>query len=304
MANGTTDLEFRSLITEVKKTNEILTKQSKDSAKPEGITGLLADSLKQNAAEIINDQKIQTRDEKHRKSMQIRGEKHETKLGKSHSIDLAKVAKSITDEKTGARATERLRDSMRLIKNQTAWLKDISGKLGQMIPKPFRAAGKTIMGLIKGTIYAAMLVALLAFLESDYWKETKAFIVGPLSTGLTWLYDNVLVPIGNTFKKLMDMYKEPTWQKGWDLLTDTDTLVTIGALLLLLAPRTMFRLLIKAIPLLVTAFAALGTYLYKLIFDVQKATPPAGPRKGAPGVKDSKFQKKMVIQLKSRKQKP
>ena len=44
MANGTTDLEFRSLITEVKKTNEILTKQSKDSAKPEGITGLLADS--------------------------------------------------------------------------------------------------------------------------------------------------------------------------------------------------------------------------------------------------------------------
>ena len=52
----------------------------------------------------------------------------------------------------------------------------ITGMFGKMKEK-IKGAGKGIMAMLKGTLVAGLLLAVVAFLESPYWEETKKIIV-------------------------------------------------------------------------------------------------------------------------------
>ena len=52
----------------------------------------------------------------------------------------------------------------------------VTGMFGKMMA-PVKGAGKGIMKMLKGTLVAGLLLAVLAFLESPYWEQTKKIIV-------------------------------------------------------------------------------------------------------------------------------
>jgi len=84
------------------------------------------------------------------------------------------------------------------------------GKMGEKI----KGAGKGIMAMLKGTLVAGLLLAVVAFLESPYWTQTKAFIVDTIVPAITkfWGYIKELGPI---FKK----YFVDTWNNIKELFS-------------------------------------------------------------------------------------
>ena len=182
------------------------------------------------------------------------------------------------NDPTGARQTETRNEQNASRKKELNYLKSMAAGitgLGKYFKGLTAKVPFSFGGFLKKTLMAVFLVALLAFLNSKYWQQTKDFITGPLFTGLKWVAENILEPIGRTFEKLIDLFEEPTKKKVWDLLKSPDTWITVGSLLLLLAPRTMFGLLLKGVPLLVAAFAALGKHLMRMITPLDKALPVA-----------------------------
>jgi len=71
-----------------------------------------------------------------------------------------------------------------------------------------KGAGKSLMTMLKGAAIAGLLVAVLAFLESKYWTDTKDFIVNKVVPMLVDFYENILKPIGVIFAD----YFVATWK--------------------------------------------------------------------------------------------
>jgi hypothetical protein len=63
----------------------------------------------------------------------------------------------------------------------------VTGMFGHMM-KPIKSVGKGIMAMLKGTLVAGLLLAVLAFLESPYWIQTKDFIVNKVVPVLETLW--------------------------------------------------------------------------------------------------------------------
>jgi hypothetical protein len=63
----------------------------------------------------------------------------------------------------------------------------VTGMFGKMMA-PVKGAGKGIMAILKGTLVAGLLLAVLAFLESPYWTQTKDFIVNKVVPVLQTLW--------------------------------------------------------------------------------------------------------------------
>ena len=115
---------------------------------------------------------------------------------------LGQLVSSSSNEPSGAAAKEEQQESAAADKNQTNLLKKIaggvSGMFGNMM-KPVKGAGKGIMAMLKGTLVAGLLLAVMAFLESKYWTDTKDFIVNKVVPMLVDFYENILKPIGVIF---------------------------------------------------------------------------------------------------------
>ena len=122
---------------------------------------------------------------------------------------LGQLVSSSSNEPSGAAAKEEQQESAAAAKNQTNLLKKIAGGVTGMFGKmgeKVKGAGKGIMAMLKGTLVAGLLLAVLAFLESKYWTDTKDFIVNTIVPAITkfWGYISALGPI---FKK----YFVDTW---------------------------------------------------------------------------------------------
>ena len=79
------------------------------------------------------------------------------------------------------------------------------GKLGQLaksapgkVGKALAAGGKGLMDMIKKGAMLALLPAILLFLNSPLWTQTKEFIVDKLLPAIEMLYNDYLKPIGET----------------------------------------------------------------------------------------------------------
>ena len=101
------------------------------------------------------------------------------------------------------------------------------GKMGEKV----KGAGKVIMAILKGTLVAGLLLAVVAFLESPYWTKTKAFIVDTIVPAIEkfWGYLKMLSPIfekyfvdtWNNIKELFsglgksfDLFAKGEWWEG------------------------------------------------------------------------------------------
>jgi hypothetical protein len=125
-----------------------------------------------------------------------------------------------------------------------------------------KAAGKGIMAILKGTLIAGFLVALIAFFNSKYWEQTKEWIV---NKGLPML-KNLWGTLSEGFGKIADFFKDPTLDNFLNMLNPKSALVlAIGGIVASLAVAKFLGPFIKGIGLLKSAMGGIGGAAAKLI---------------------------------------
>ena len=59
---------------------------------------------------------------------------------------------------------------------------------------------KSLMAILKGTLFGGALLALLSFIQSPEFGEILKTLTGPIARGLAYLWQEVILPIGSFFK--------------------------------------------------------------------------------------------------------
>ncbi len=89
-----------------------------------------------------------------------------------------------------------------------ASLKALPGNLAQGAKDAGGKGLKGLMSILKGAAFGGAMLAVLGFLNSEYWKKTLKLIDEDIIPALQYLFDIVLVPIGNFIKD--------TFLKQWE----------------------------------------------------------------------------------------
>ncbi len=88
------------------------------------------------------------------------------------------LRESSAETKASKKQIEQERKS--LAEKQTGFMAKISNGITLMKDKmlaPIKTAGKGLMALLKGTLFAGFMVGIVAFLNSEYWEKTKKWIL-------------------------------------------------------------------------------------------------------------------------------
>jgi hypothetical protein len=143
------------------------------------------------------------------------------------------AAKEVTTEKN-------IQDTKRtnLLKKIASGITGMWGNLKDVAKAKLKGAGKGLMALLKGIALAGFLVAVLAFLESKYWTDTKKFIV-----------DTIVPKLEGLFIFLKDNWKEIAIGIG-----------LLAAAFLVFKGIMVAGKIITVITGISTGFAAVGTF--------------------------------------------
>ena len=83
--------------------------------------------------------------------------------------------------------------------------KSSSGMFGNMKQR-IKGAGKGIMNMLKGTLVAGVLLAVVAFLESPYWEKLKGFIVDTVVPALKKIWEWLKLLFSDPVQALKDLW--------------------------------------------------------------------------------------------------
>jgi hypothetical protein len=146
----------------------------------------------------------------------------------------------------------------------------ISG-IGANMKEKALSAGKGLFSIIKGTLFAGLLLAFAAFLKSPAFGEMIDFIKKEIVPTLIKVYKFLKENIFKFFKDLLTFVKDPSWEnfKKFDLMSVITTLGTITALL---APRLLFKGLLGSVKLFGKAIAFAATSLSNTSKDIDTKT--------------------------------
>ena len=73
---------------------------------------------------------------------------------------------------------------------------NIYGDMKDAAKAKIKGGAKGLMTMLKGAAIAGVLVAVMAFLNSEYWTKTKEFIVDKIVPALQTLWNDYIMPIG------------------------------------------------------------------------------------------------------------
>ena len=165
------------------------------------------------------------------------------------------------NKKGGAAAKEEEDKKKSADKKGNNLLKAIGGGItgiGEAIKDKAKGAKKGIKAMLKGTLIAGALVAVLAFLNSKYWTDTKKFIVDEIVPRLVRFYKNTIKPFA---KAIMGFIKNPTWDNFKNIFSvkGAGSLVAgLAGIVLLLKPKLLFTALKLGIGAFKLAFNLIG----------------------------------------------
>ena len=138
----------------------------------------------------------------------------------------------------------------------------VTGMFGSMkdfAGKKFGGGGKKLLGILKAALVTGALVAIVAFLNSEYWTKTKKWIKEVGAPMLKDLWEKIIKPLGiwlkdkfiPFFEDLGSFIKDPSWDKFKTLITENKE--AVGLLAAALAVKTL------GIVTITTGIAAAGT---------------------------------------------
>ena len=152
------------------------------------------------------------------------------------------------------------------------------------------------MSMLKKFAIGGLMTALLLFMNSKYWEDTKKFISEKIMPALEDFYENTLKPFALGIGKF---FKDPTWENFkniFDVKNPLGLVVGLAGIATLLAPGLMFKGLMLGVKTFTKAAALAGTGLMKLGSDVR--TDKDGKTRDK---KTGKFAKKDTGKLKGMK---
>ena len=146
---------------------------------------------------------------------------------------------------------EAQKDQLNEQKKDRSILKKIAGGIGGLVDfakDKAKAAGKSFMDILKGTLFAGLFFAIAKFFQSPMFGELVDVITNVLLPKLIvvgkFLKENVVKFFGDLFRFVQD----PTWEnfKKFDIMS---VVTTLGAITLLLAPKLLLGGLFGAVKL-------------------------------------------------------
>ena len=177
---------------------------------------------------------------------------------------------------TGAAAKEEIeKEQQKINQKQNTLLfrisEGIGGILGNMKDKA-KAAGKTFMDILKGTLLAGLFFAAAKFFNSPLYAEMIDFITNTLVPSIQRFYTGTLKPF---FLGIATFIKDPTFEnfkKIFDVDNPLGLVAALAGVTALLAPGLVFKGLKAGVGLFTKAITAAGSFLGKKGTDVLTVT--------------------------------
>ena len=140
-----------------------------------------------------------------------------------------------------------------------------------------KGLGGGLIKFLKATALAGLMVAALAFLQSQTWKDMKTYIVDTLVPELVHFWKTTLKPF---VMGIIGFIKDPTWEnfkKMFDVENPTGLVLRLAGITALLAPGLLF----SGLGLGVAAFTGAWKLAGKFLGD--KGDDLKGTKGGPPG---------------------
>jgi len=177
---------------------------------------------------------------------------------------------------TGAAAKEEIeKEQQKINQKQNTLLfrisQGIGGILGNMKDKA-KAAGKTFMDILKGTLLAGLFFAAAKFFNSPLYAEMIDFITNTLVPAIQRFYTGTLKPF---FLGIKTFIEDPTFEnfkKIFDVDNPLGLVAALAGVTTLLAPGLVFKGLKAGVGLFTKAITAAGSFLGKKGTDVLTGT--------------------------------
>ena len=177
---------------------------------------------------------------------------------------------------TGAAAKEEIeKEQQKINQKQNTLLfrisEGIGGILGNMKDKA-KAAGKTFMDILKGTLLAGLFFAAAKFFNSPLYAEMIDFITNTLVPSIQRFYTGTLKPF---FLGIATFIKDPTFEnfkKIFDVDNPLGLVAALAGVTALLAPGLVFKGLKAGVGLFTKAITAAGSFLGQKGTDVLTGT--------------------------------
>ena len=177
---------------------------------------------------------------------------------------------------TGAAAKEEIeKEQQKINQKQNTLLfrisQGIGGILGNMKDKA-KAAGKTFMDILKGTLLAGLFFAAAKFFNSPLYAQMIDFITNTLVPAIQNFYTGTLKPF---FLGIATFIKDPTFEnfkKIFDVDNPLGLVAALAGVTTLLAPGLVFKGLKAGVGLFTKAVKAAGLFLGKKGTDVLTGT--------------------------------
>ena len=202
-----------------------------------------------------------------------------------------KVSQELLDSQSSNKAAEAETDkdsNFKAEKQQTIFEKiseGISG-IGKSMKESFTkfTGGSGKFGsLIRGTLFAGLLIAVAMWLNSESFKSTVDYITNTLIPMFDNFWEKTVKPFG---KGIAGFIGNPSWEnfkKIFDVENPLGLVAGIVGITTLLAPKLMFGALKKGVGLFSKAFGLLGKSLPGFAPKVPKGGLP-GSKGGLPGI--------------------
>ena len=157
----------------------------------------------------------------------------------------------------------------------------IGGILGNMKEKAL-AAGKGLMSILKGTLFAGLFLAVAAFLQSPLFAQMVDYLTNTIIPALMNFYEGTLKPFGIG---IINFFKNPTFdnfKKIFDIDNPLGLVAGLAGIVLLFKPSLLFSALKLGVKAFKAALLFAGSQLTDTSKDIKKSK--GGRRGGKKGL--------------------
>ena len=138
------------------------------------------------------------------------------------------------------------------------------------------SAGKGLMGILKGTLFAGLFLAVAAFLQSPLFAQMVDYLTNTIIPALMNFYENTLKPFG---MGIINFIKNPTFdnfKKIFDVDNPLGLVAGLAGIVLLLKPSLLFSALKLGIKAFKAALALVGVGVSDQAADLKKSKTRGG----------------------------
>ena len=159
-----------------------------NSKKSDNLANVITTGLERNASELASDRAIQEENQSFLRESGVTriDDKIDDLTSETASANteqrtfLQRIATFVNPNMQGSKDRERDVENKLRFDTQLKFFKNLAKSLKDMVVSPIRATASTISTFMKSLAFGGALLALLAFLDSDMWKDWQKNIVEEL----------------------------------------------------------------------------------------------------------------------------